>query len=30
VWLIRLLFLEGVMTRYYDLHRVVVDLIANF
>jgi hypothetical protein len=29
-WLIRLLVLEDVMTRYYDLHRVVVDLIANF
>lgn len=30
VWLIRLLFLEDVMTRYYDGHGVVVDLIANF
>jgi hypothetical protein len=30
VWLIRLLFLEDVMTRYYDLHHVTVDLIANF
>jgi hypothetical protein len=30
VWLMRLLFLEDVMTRYYDLHQVVVDLIANF
>jgi hypothetical protein len=30
VWLLRLLFLEDVMTRYYDLRRVVVDLIANF
>jgi hypothetical protein len=30
VWMIRLLFLEGVTTRYYDLHQVVVDLIANF
>jgi hypothetical protein len=30
VWIIRLLFLEDVMTRYYDLRQVVVDLIANF
>lgn len=30
VWIIRLLFLEDVMTRYYDFRRVVVDLIANF
>lgn len=30
VWIIRLLFLEDVMTRYYDLRRVAVDLIANF
>jgi hypothetical protein len=30
VWIIRLLFLEDVMTRYYDVHQVVVDLIANF
>jgi hypothetical protein len=30
VWMIRLLFLEDVMTRYYDRHGVVVDLIANF
>ncbi len=30
LWLIRWLFLEGVMTRYYDFHLVVVDLIANF
>jgi len=30
VWLIRWLFLEEVMTRYYDFHRVTVDLIANF
>ena len=28
-WLIRWLFLEDVMTRYYDFHLVVVDLIAN-
>ncbi|MBN2283124.1 MAG: hypothetical protein JXO48_04460 [Deltaproteobacteria bacterium] len=30
VWLIRWLFLEDVMTRYYDFHLVAVDLIANF
>ncbi len=30
VWLIRLLFLEDVMTRYYDLKLVTIDLIANF
>lgn len=30
VWIIRLLFLEDVMTRYYDFRKVVVDLIANF
>ena len=30
VWLIRLLFLEDVMTRYYDLKLVTTDLIANF
>jgi hypothetical protein len=30
VWLLRLLFLEDVVNRYYDSHRVVVDLIANF
>ena len=30
VWLIRWLFLKDVMTRYYDFHLVVVDLIANF
>ncbi|HIP96973.1 MAG TPA: hypothetical protein EYH32_07145, partial [Anaerolineae bacterium] len=30
VWIIRLLFLEDVMTRYYDFRHVVVDLIANF
>ena len=29
-WLIRWLFLEDVMTRYYDFHLVAVDLIANF
>jgi hypothetical protein len=30
VWLIRLLFLEDVMTRYYDFRKVTIDLIANF
>jgi hypothetical protein len=30
VWLIRWLFLEGVMTRYYDARLVSTDLIANF
>lgn len=30
VWLIRLLFLQEVMTRYYDFRRVAVDIIANF
>lgn len=30
VWLIRLLFLKDVMTRYYDFRLVTVDLIANF
>ena len=29
VWLIRAFFLQGVLDRYYDLHLVVVDLIAN-
>ncbi|MGB4295211.1 MAG: DUF6206 family protein [Smithellaceae bacterium] len=28
-WLIRWLFLEGVMTRYYDARLVTIDLIAN-
>lgn len=30
VWVIRALFLQDVMTRYYDFRRVTVDLIANF
>ena len=30
LWIIRILFLEDVMTRYYDFHLVAVDLIANF
>jgi hypothetical protein len=29
-WLIRWLFLEDVMTRYYDFHLVAIDIIANF
>jgi hypothetical protein len=29
VWLIKLLFLEDVVTRYYDPHLAVVDLVAN-
>lgn len=30
VWIIRLLFLQDVMTRYYDFRQVLIDLIANF
>jgi hypothetical protein len=30
VWILRLLFLEDVMTRYYDFRQVTVDLVANF
>lgn len=30
VWLLRWLFVEDVVTRYYDFHLVAVDLIANF
>ncbi len=30
VWIIRRLFLEDVMTRYYDQRQVAVDLVANF
>lgn len=30
IWLIRWLFLDDVMTRYYKFHLVAVDLIANF
>ncbi|MBC7261267.1 MAG: hypothetical protein H5T63_04560, partial [Chloroflexi bacterium] len=29
-WLLRSLFLEDVVNRYYDFHRVAVDLVANF
>ncbi len=28
-WVLRLLFLEDVVNRYYDFHRVAVDLVAN-
>lgn len=30
VWILRLLFLQDVVNRYYDAHRVLVDLVANF
>lgn len=30
VWILRLLFLQEVVNRYYDTHRVLVDLVANF
>jgi Family of unknown function (DUF6206) len=30
VWILRLLFLKDVMTRYYDFRKVCVDIIANF
>ncbi|NOZ60127.1 MAG: hypothetical protein GXO74_00445 [Calditrichaeota bacterium] len=30
VWIIRLLFLKDVLTRYYDLRLVLIDLVANF
>jgi len=30
VWILRLLFLEDVVNRYYDFRAVVIDLIANF
>ena len=30
VWILRLFFLDDVMTRYYDFRQVVVDLVANF
>ena len=29
-WILRLLFLEDVVNRYYDLRRVAIDLVANF
>jgi hypothetical protein len=30
VWVLRLLFLEDVMTRYYDFREVTIDIVANF
>jgi len=30
VWILRMLFLQDVMTRYYDMRKVTIDLIANF
>ncbi|MGD9145813.1 MAG: DUF6206 family protein [Anaerolineae bacterium] len=30
VWILRLLFVQDVVDRYYDFRRVVVDLVANF
>lgn len=30
VWLLRWLFLEDVVTRYFDFHLVATDLVANF
>lgn len=30
VWVLRLFFLEDVLTRYYDFRNVCIDLIANF
>jgi hypothetical protein len=30
VWILRALFLEDILTRYYDFRKVAVDLIANF
>ena len=30
VWIIRLLFLDDVMNRYYDFRKVAIDLVANF
>ncbi len=30
VWIIRLLFLKDVLTRYYDFRKVLIDLLANF
>lgn len=29
-WLLRLLYLDEVLTRYYDFRRVALDLVANF
>jgi hypothetical protein len=30
VWILRLLYLEEVLTRYYDFRQVALDLVANF
>jgi hypothetical protein len=30
VWILRLLFLKDVMTRYYDFRKVAMDIAANF
>lgn len=30
VWILRALFLQDVVTRYYDARKVMIDLIANF
>jgi hypothetical protein len=30
VWILRLFFLDDVLTRYYDFRKVCIDLIANF
>lgn len=30
IWIVKLLFLEDVMTRYYNFRKVILDLIANF
>ena len=30
VWILRLLFVQDVMTRYYDPRKVIIDIIANF
>jgi len=29
-WILRLFFVDDVVNRYYDFHRVAVDLVANF
>jgi hypothetical protein len=30
VWVLRLLYVKDVVNRYYDLHKVALDLVANF
>ena len=30
VWILRLFFLDEVVARYYDLRKVIIDLLANF